>query len=426
MIERALESARGKAQAAEVSLVRRRSTGAEYEDDRLKRVDVAQSAGLRVRVIVDGKLGSADTTDVAQMEAVVARAVEVAEFGNEARFDFPGPSAAAEVAIYDADVERTSKEALVAAGAEMLELIKGYNAEIKMSGGASWSVAERRLLNTSGLDISDRGSRFTLYAGGVLVRGTDVLQAYHFRDWRRPVVKPREVAERAIDKFRLAEHTAEVASKPMPVILTPALSDMLMETLLMGVNGKSVLKGASPLAGRLGEKLAADGFTLIDDGTVDYAPLSGSYDPEGVPRRRTEIIKDGCLHAFLYDLETAAKAGTESTGHGPGCEASNVIIAPGDAALAEMVASTREGLLVDHVLGAGQSNVINGDVSVNVSLGYKIEDGELVGRVKDTMLAGNVYDALNRIEAIGSDPEWIGSHHTPAIKIGALSVVAKG
>jgi len=91
-----------------------------------------------------------------------------------------------------------------------------------------------------------------------------------------------------------------------------------------------------------------------------------------------------------------------------------------------MVKGTPEGLLVDHVMGLGQSNIMNGDFSVNVSLGYKIENGEIVGRVKDAMLAGNVYDALPRIEAVGSEPEWTHSFCTPAVKIGALSVVAKG
>ena len=93
--------------------------------------------------------------------------------------------------------------------------------------------------------------------------------------------------------------------------------------------------------------------------------------------------------------------------------------------LAEMIEGTREGLLIEHVMGLGQSNIMNGDFSVNVSLGYKIENGEIVGRVKDAMVAGNVYDALNRIEAIGSEPEWAWATCAPHLKIDALSVVAK-
>jgi PmbA protein len=212
----------------------------------------------------------------------------------------------------------------------------------------------------------------------------------------------------------------------MPVILTWLAGYTLLAALIPGSGGKNVLKGESPLAGRLGERLAPEAFSVVDDGTIDFAPASSRYDGEGVPRRRTTIIENGTLASFIYDLDTAGKAGAASTGHGPGCEPSNVIISPGGVSLAEMVKSMDEGLLVDHVMGLGQGNIINGDFSVNVSLGYKIENGEIVGRVKDVMLAGNVYDALLRIEAVGSEPQWIVGFCLPPVKIGALSVVAKG
>jgi len=424
VIERALELASGYG-PAEITFAQGRSTRAEYEDDRLKQVGVAQGSHLGVRVIVDGRLGRASATDPREAEAVVARAVELAEFGSEVKFDFPGSAVAPQVKTYDPEVERTPKAELVAAGAEMLALVKAYNAEIKVGAGASWSVGERRLVNSSGLDLSDRGSRFTIGVGGVLVRGTDILFAGHGRDWRTKGAAPREVAARAIAKFRLAERTADVASKPMPVIFTPAGSFVLLASLLMGVNGKNVLKGDSPLAGRLGDEIAAPGFSLSDNATVDYAPASGAYDDEGTPRRKVDIITGGRLASFLYDLETASKAGAQSTGHGRGGGASNLVIAPGDTSLAELVKGTAEGLLVDSVMGLGQSNIMNGDFSVNVSLGYKIEQGEIVGRVKNTMFAGNVYDALMRVEAVGSEPEWIGSLCAPPLLVGALSVVAQ-
>jgi PmbA protein len=425
VIERALELACKQAQAAEVILSRGRCTSADYEDDRLKQVGVAQTSRLAVRVIANGRVGSAETTDPQDAEAVVARAIELAAFGSEAQFDFPGPSATPEVKTYDPEIERTTKEDLVAIGGEMLESIKAYDAEIKVFTSAQASVDDRQLLNSSGLDFRERRSRFIIVAGGVLVRGTDVLYAHSHRDWRRRLATPREVTERTIEKFRRAERIAEVASRPMPVIFTPHLSPLLLQPIAIGCSGKNVLKGDSPLAGRLGEKLCSEQLSLNDDGTVDYAPASAPHDDEGVPRRRTEVIADGVLRSFLYDLETAGKAGTQSTGSGPGCGTSNVIVPAGRVPFADMVGSVREGVLVDNVLGLGQSNIMNGDFSVNISLGYKIENGEIVGRVKNAMLAGNAYDALNRIEAIGSEPEWYGPYCAPPIMIQSLSVVAQ-
>jgi PmbA protein len=200
--------------------------------------------------------------------------------------------------------------------------------------------------------------------------------------------------------------------------------------LALGVNGKHVVLGASPLAGRVGEQIADERFTLIDDPLIDYASGSISVDEEGVPAQATPIIEDGVLGRFLYDLDAAGRAETTSTGNGRDCRPTNLVVKPGETPLEEMIAGTERGLFVHSFLGLGQGNAISGAFSVNVWLGYKIEGGKIVGRVKDVMLAGNAYDALKRVEAIGDKAEWTdgpvgGAVLTPAVKIGALSVTAK-
>ena len=426
MIERALERAMRQAQGAEVAVRESRASGAEYEDDKLKRVDASQTTSVSVRVMVDGKVGQSHGTDPQEVESVVDRALALAEFGSEAKFAFPGPAEARSVQTDDPDVVRIPREEMVAVGGEMLGLIKAYNPEIKVSAGAGWSSTKRRRLNSSGLDVTTEGTSYGGGGGGVLVRGTDILWVGRYRNWRKKDVDARALAGQAIAYFRYAENTAPVATRPMPVIFTPRGIRVLLLPILLGVNGKNVLKGDSPLAGKLGQQIVGPAFSLTDDGTVDFAPDSGRYDGEGVPRRRNEIVKDGILTCFLYDLDTAAKAGAESTGNGIGCGASNVLVAPGDSSFAEMLRNTAEGIMVENVLGLGQGNIINGDFSVNLALGYKIERGEIVGRVKDVMLAGNAYDALHRIMAIGSECEWSGSTCAPFLQVDALSVVGKG
>ncbi len=426
MIERALEQAKGRAQEIEIAVRESRSSGAEYEDDKLKRVDASQTTAVSVRVIVDGKVGQSRGTDPQEVASVVDRAIALAEFGSEAKFNFPGPSAAPEVQTYDPEIARISREEMVAAGAEARDLLKVYNPEIKVSADAGWAISTRRLANSHGLDITSEESSYGASAGGVLVRGTDILWVGRYRNWRKKDVNAHTLAEQSIEYFRYAERMAPVATKQMPVIFTPRGIRVLLLPLLMGVNGKNVLKGDSPLAGKLGQQIVSPAFSLTDDGTVDYALDSARYDGEGVPRRRNEVVKDGLLTGFLYDLDTAAKAGVESTGNGIGCGASNVLVAPGESSFAEMVRNTEEGIVVENVLGLGQGNIINGDFSVNLALAFKIEKGEIVGRVKDAMLAGNAYDALNHIRALGAEPEWYGSMHAPFLQVEALSVVGKG
>jgi PmbA protein len=425
MVTRALELAMREAEAAEVSLREERKSDAEYENDLLKRVEASQTSSLLVRVIAKGRLGLAAATDPAEYESVVARAVELAEFGTEAKFVFPAPATAPAVETYDESVELIAREELVATGGEMVKELKAYNPEIKVYSGAGWSRTTRRLVNSNGLDISTRGTHYGDGVEGILIRGTDMLFAGRSRSWRKRPDGMGRMMGQTVQDFRFAERMATVTTKTMPVIFTPRGTRVLTLPIQLGVNGKNVLKGDSPLAGKLGQCLCGAAFSLTDDGTIDYAPDSSRYDGEGVPRRRNEIIRNGVLQRFLYDLETAGKAGTESTGNGVGCGPANLLIAAGDASFEEMVKSTEEGVMVESVLGLGQGNIINGDFSVNVALGYKIEKGEIVGRVKNTMIAGNAYKALNCIEAIGSECEWFGSHCAPYIKIAGLSVVAK-
>ena len=101
-------------------------------------------------------------------------------------------------------------------------------------------------------------------------------------------------------------------------------------------------------------------------------------------------------------------------------------IAGGDTHFDDMVAGMKEGLIVEELLGAGQGNELGGDFRANVSLGYKVENGEIVGRVKDTMISGNVYNVLSQVEQVSDSPEWVfGSMRSPAIQCLGVEVAAK-
>lgn len=137
------------------------------------------------------------------------------------------------------------------------------------------------------------------------------------------------------------------------------------------------------------------------------------------------MIDSGVLRGFLYDLDTASRAKRRPTGNS-GCAPNNWVISPGNTPLKEIISSIREGLMVESVMGLGQGNPISGEFSVNVALGYKIENGEIVGRVKNTMLAGNVYDALKEDIILSAESEWVnGWLKAPAILIPELNVVSK-
>ena len=206
-----------------------------------------------------------------------------------------------------------------------------------------------------------------------------------------------------------------------------------MVPLSSAFNGKLVYEGASALKGKLGKQVFDRKLSLWDDATVEYGVGSRPCDDEGVPSQRISLIDKGVVSHFLYDLHTAALAGTRSTGSGgrggggfPKPGPTSLIIGEGDVSLGSMVAGMKEGLVVEHLIGGGQGDALSGDFGGNVLLGYKVENGEMVGRVKDTMVAGNVYRDLREI-VLGDEARWVGSSlRTPWIYSPRISVSAKG
>jgi PmbA protein len=425
-VNQLIEKAMVKAQGAQASLGQSESTAVSFENDKLKSAKSSQSTGMSVKVIVDGKIGTSHTTDVDDVDGVVARALEAAEFGSPAHFDFPGPQRGREVKVCDDAVHPVTKEEMVSIGEEMMSMVKDYNPDILLGAGATKGVATSQFANSAGTVYSTETTNFAVWVDGQLVRGTDLLWTGHGFGWKKREIDHVEIAQKAIALFKMAENIAPVTSGDMPVIFTPEGMKVLLLALALGVDGKNVVLGSSPLAGKLGKKIAHDSFTITDNPLIDYAGNSGTYDGEGVPHQVTPLIADGILTNFIYDLDTAGRAGAKSTGNGVGCSPTNLVIKEGDTAYEDMVKHTREGLIVHDVLGLGQGNPMSGEFSVNLHLGYKIENGEIVGRVKDVMLAGNTYDALKNIAAIGDTAEWAGgSLLTPPIQIAKLSVVAK-
>ena len=235
-------------------------------------------------------------------------------------------------------------------------------------------------------------------------------------------------------QLELARNQASVTSRQLPIIFTPnGIASALIRPLMMAFNGKTVLEGASPIGNRVGKSVFDEKLCLLDDPTIAYSPGSHPCDDEGVPSQRTPLIEDGIVNSFYYDLQTAAMAHTQSTGNGirshgglPSPSPTAFIIAPGNTTFDEMVNDIKEGLVVEQLMGATQGNILGGDFSGNVLLGYKVESGKIVGRVKDTMVSGNIYQLLKQVAAIGSEVKWVGGFLcTPPLCCPNVSVAAK-
>jgi PmbA protein len=250
----------------------------------------------------------------------------------------------------------------------------------------------------------------------------------------RPALDFEGIEKSVVTQLENSRRTAEVHTAEMPVIFTPnGVASALVGPLTMAFSGRLIHQGQSPLVGCLGKDMYDTRFSLTDDATVNYRPGARPFDDEGVASRSIPLIEKGTVRSFLYDLQTAGLAKADSTGSAerslaaqPSISTTCLIIDDGETPFEEMVRNIGTGLVIEELMGAGQGNVMGGDFSGNVLLGYKIENGEITGRVKDTMVAGNVHEAFKKLAAIGSETRWVGgSMRTPALAFEALTVSAK-
>jgi len=434
-VENILAQAKRVAEEAEVFMVSSEETPVQFEANRLKHIQSKQSTSVALRIVRQGKIGYAITTELGDSQNLVNNAVETAQFGMTAKFELPSLTPYPKVEVFDPDVESVPVEEMAKLGEEVITMIRGHTSDIVCEAGVTKSVISVHIINSRGGEANYKQSIFSLGIEGHLIRDTDMLFVGESQSSCHPLLEPKAVAEVVLQQLELAKNRASIPTKSVPVIFTPmGVASALIPPLMAAFNGKIVLEGASPIGSKLGQPVFDEKLWLSDDPTIAYRPESRPCDDEGIPSQCTPLIEQGTVANFLYDLQTAALAHTRSTGNGsrsrgglPAPAPSAFIIAPGNTTFDEMVNDIKEGLVIEWLMGATQGNILGGDFSGNVLLGYKVESGKIVGRVKDTMVSGNVYQLLKQIIAIGKDAKWVGGFlNTPSIYCPSLSVAAKG
>ena len=433
-MEELLSRAKGVAEEAEVYWVTSEETPVHFEANRLKQLQTKQRTLIILRIIKDGRIGLATTTRRDDLEGLVNMAVEVSRGGVPVRFQLPAGRTYPQVEVFDPEVEKVPVERMIELGESLIAKVREHTAELLCEAEVTKGIASVSILNSSGGGTSYRKSFFGLFLEGTLIRGTDMLFVGEQESSCHPLQGFDAIAEAVINQLESARRLALAPTKRLPVVFTPrGVAGALILPLALAFNGKVVLQGVSPLGNRRGEEVFHRKLLLWDDAMIAYRPASRPCDDEGVPSQRTPLVENGVVASFLYDLQTAGMANTHSTGNCsrasggmPTPSPTAFIIGEGDTSFEEMIRDMKEGLIVEQLMGAEQGNLLGGEFSGNILLGYKVEMGEIVGRVKDTMVSGNVYQALKDIIAIGQNSKWVGSSLcTPHLYCGGLSVAAK-
>jgi PmbA protein len=422
-----------KADQAEVFEIESEATKIGFEANKIKSFIVEETRGIAARAVVDGRLGFAASSDLNAQDKLVANVLESARHGDAISFTFPDLQPGPEVQVYDPELATLPTGRLIEMGREMIAIVLAAEPEARVNIDLERRVRRATVQNSSGAEINVRKAPLSITMLVERIHANDVLIIHEYFNTAVRDEEYRAVAQRIAEKLRLAQRAATLTSGRMPVLFSPTGAPVLGLPIMQGLNGKNVYRGISPMKGRLGEQLFHEKLTVIDDPTLDGRPGSSSHDDEGVPRQRLALVERGILRSFVYDLKTAAQANVAPTGHGarglfspPSPSFSNLIFEEGDSPLADIIAGIEKGLLVESPLGLGQANIISGDFSNNLSLAFKIEGGEIVGRVKDVSIAGNVYEDLRHIEAVSQEAEWVyGGLRLPYILLPELNVVTK-
>ncbi len=409
---------------------------------RLGQVETLKESGSKaigVRVFYGKRAASTYSSDFspASLDRMVKSALELARITSEDPFaGIPEPSQlgslSGDLDLYHTDVYSLPGEERISYARRTEKAALDYDPRIKNSEGGSFDAAtgHKVLANSHGFVGEYRRSYCSVAAVPIAQADYGAMQRDYWFSVARSLSRlesPEQVGKIAAQRTLRRLGARKVKTAHVPVVFDPLVANSILEHIFEGVNGDSVYRGASFLAGKLGQKIAGDDVNVIDDGTMPGGFGTSPFDGEGVPTRRTVVIENGVLKSYLLNAYTAKKLGLQTTANAsrglagtPGIGPGNYFLQPGTRTPKEIIAAIPEGLYVTEFLGHGV-NLVTGDYSRGAS-GLWISAGELAYPVEEITVAGNLKEIFFNISEIGNDLEFRGAVACPTIRIDGLTV----
>ena len=409
---------------------------------RLGQVETLKESGSRaigVRVFFGQRAASTYSSDFSRagLDRMLSSALELAKITSEDPFG--GIPSADQLGQIPGDLDLYHEDVYSLPGPERIDYARrteraalDFDARIKNSEGGSFDAAtgHKVLANSHGF-VGEYSRSYCSVAAVPIAQTEDgAMQRDYWFSVARMLKKldaPEKVGRIAAERTIRRLGARKVKTAKVPVVFDPMVSTSILEHIFEGINGDSVYRGASFLAGKLGQKIAGDNVTVIDDGTIAGGFGPSPFDGEGIPTRRNVVIDNGVLKSYLLNTYTAKKLGLQTTGNAsrglvgtPGIGPGNYFLQPGQKSAKELIADIKEGLYVTEFLGQGV-NLVTGDYSRGAS-GLWISNGELGYPVEEITVAGNLKDLFFNISEIASDLEFRGSVAAPTIRVDGLTV----
>ncbi len=397
----------------------------------------AASRGMGLRILVGKNTGASYTSDLSTegIRQMVFQAIELAAVTTEDPFaglpetDEFG-SISGDLQLYSLDVEEldAARKIDIAKRAEAAAL--QFDPRITNSEGGSFDsyLGRRVFANSRGFGGEYRSSYCSVSASPVAKLDGQMERDYWYHSARRfaDLEDPEQIGRIAAERTLRRLGAVKVETQKVPVIFEQRVARSVLGHIFEAIEGRSVYRQSTFLAGKLGEQVAAPGITVIDDGTIPGLFGTQPFDDEGVPTRRTPVIEKGVLKSYLLNTYSARKLGLKTTGNASrgvtgnaGVGHGNFYLEAGTRSPQEMIASVKNGFYVTELIGSGV-NIATGDYSRGAA-GLWIRDGELAFAVSEVTIAGTLQEILMNIE-VGSDLEFRGSVASPTLLIGEMTV----
>lgn len=435
-----VNQAAGDGLEAEAYIAVGNETNIQVRNGEVEKLSYAGSKGLGVRVIRNGQMGYAYTSDFsdASIARTVERALTLAEIADpdeHRHLPEPKPVSDEDLAIYNPamlDVEPETKVAFAKA-IEAAALAHDERVQVSIRNMYLDGISEVYLVNSKGF----AGTYNSTFAGGyimVMAVGEDDRATGFGLDFGRSL---EEISAAEIGRKAAEQAVKLLGGKPVPtqratVVYHPVAATNLLGAVSQALTAQAMQRNRSFLQGKLGQTVASDVVSLLDNGRLPGGLATRPFDDEGNPTSATRLIDEGVFQAVIHDAYTADKDGTDSTGNAsrgshrsaPGLSPSNFYIQPGPDDAEAVIAGVEKGLYVINTMNTHSINPVSGDYSVSAQ-GFWIENGQITHPVNNVTIALPLGDILQNVKAVGNDLTFLpfgGAIGSPTIRVDGVMI----
>ncbi len=386
-----------------------------FENNKLKDINESFTSGVGIRVIKDNKVGFASTSDLTSINEMVNLAIENSKFGEKAYFNISNQKFQQKnLNLLSRDIENLDIEYMVEMGNDILNnTIKKINNNTFINIEIEKSIYQKSYFNSNNLYFEDKKS---LFECGISIFQAEENNFIEIGDMRiDTLLISKNELDSMIEKILLyydfSKRVVDFTTGYYPVYFTPKAFRYLISFLIESLNGKLIEKKISFFTDKIGEKFSEKNISIIDNPLMESKSGSFSFDGDGINPEKIYLIKDGIVNDYILDLQTGGKLNKKSNGHAgrsynslPSPIFSNIIFEFNKKSREDdIICSIDKGIIVDALLGAGQSNILGGEFSANIESGYVVEKGKIKGRLKNSMISGNLFEIFNKLVAITED-----------------------